>query len=290
MRLLTTLTTSAALLLFALGAQAVPTSADIVFIVDESGSMAGEQAFLTNQIEALDSGLASAGVSSRNYAVTGFGGDVSGNGPPRDAGGGMLNLSDAKTTLDGLTTDGGIEDGYTAIDFALSNYELTSEVANFILVTDEDRDVVEEPNTKSSITSALTNAGIPLNAILDADLEDGSGATALGVSSDGTAYLADGSGGFTTSSGGVCTGGDGSTCADYFDITADTGGASWDLNQLRAGGQLADSFTNAFLDIKVEEIVTTPPSDEPVDVPEPSGLALFGFGSMLLGLMRWRRR
>ncbi len=58
-----------------------------------------------------------------------------------------------------------------------------------------------------------------------------------------------------------------------------TGGAAWDLRLLRAGGLTAESFTNAFVDIKVEETII-------VQTPEPSGLALVGLGLIGLGFAR----
>lgn len=42
---------------------------------------------------------------------------------------------------------------------------------------------------------------------------------------------------------------------DYINMAIATGGATWDLNQLRAGGLTATSFTKAFVDLKVQEII-----------------------------------
>ena len=91
---------------------------------------------------------------------------------------------------------------------------------------------------------------------------DGNSNAALGVDSDGVAYIADGAGGFITSPGGVFDkeakwnpfNPVSSTKADYVDLAFDSVGAAWDLNQLRAGGDTAVSFTKAFVNVKAEEI------------------------------------
>jgi hypothetical protein len=252
-------------------------SADIVFIVDESGSMSGEQAFLEDIISDLDAGLATAGITTRNYGVVGYGGGVGVGPAPRDVvsdftSGSSTELTDQTTAegaLGSLTLGGGFEDGWEAIDFAL-NYNFTGDAINFILATDEDRDNNDAALTEGGVLSALNSNGVTLNTINDLDLEDGSGATALGIDSSGEAYLADGSGGFTTSTGGTATSGFVNTIDDYVDLALATGGAAWDLNQLRSGGSVAESFSEAFLDIKVREIR----DDVDRDVPAPATLVL----------------
>ena len=77
----------------------------------------------------------------------------------------------------------------------------------------------------------------------------------------------------------------GSTIADYVDLAWATNGAAWDLNWLRAGGDTATSFTNAFVDVKVTEIMK--PTGGGVKVPEPGtvlglvGIGAFGIDSTL---------
>ncbi len=274
---------AAAASFFAVGtANAVPASSDVVFLVDESGSMGGEHAFLQNVINDLDAALGTAGVGTRNYGVVGYGAGGAGN-LGRDLSGGLVGLAPATTALSSLVTTGSFEDGYSAIDFAISTYALTSEAVNFILVTDEDRDNGNGALTAASIQSTLISNGIILNAVVNASLEDALNNTALGIDNAGDAYLADGLGGFTTSAGGVAVSGAGSTIVDYIDVALATGGAAWDLNQLRAGGLTAESFTAAFIDIKVDEVITQPPR-----VSEPAVIAMMGMG--IVGVAIFRRR
>jgi hypothetical protein len=283
-------------------ASTINTTSNVIFIVDESGSMSGEQAFLRNTvIDKLDADLATAGVTNRSYGVVGFGRSqpAPNNGLPRQIGsaGTLQDAAATKTNLEGLVASGGFEDGYEALAFALGQFAFTPGAAiNFILVTDEDRDIrAGSTNTFDSMLNALKGRNILLNAVVNFGFRDGSGTRAIGINSSGEAYLADGSGGFTTSTGGVATTGAGTTKRDYIDLALQTGGAAWDLNLLRAGGLSAASFGSAFINIKVGEILSQPPSpggptspETPTMIPLPAGawLLLGGLG----GLAALRRR
>jgi hypothetical protein len=262
-----------------------PDTADVIFVVDESGSMAGEHAFLQDVIDDLDTALAAAGVTTRNYGIVGFG---SASVAPRDIGavagfgGGFLNATDAATAFGSLVTSGGTEDGWAGIDFALNsgNYALTAGSArDIILVTDEDRDNTNAALTYAGILAGLNSAGALLNDVVN--ISNTTPGSALGVAANGTAYVADGAGGFTTSPGGSINSAFGTTIPDYVNLASATGGASWDLNQLRAGCLTATSFCEAFIAIKVQEIIQTP---------EPATLLMLGFGLAGLGFASSRRR
>ncbi|SRR6056297_74283 len=287
---------AAGALMFAPDAQATTTTtntiSNVVFLVDESGSMSGDQAFLENTvIDQLDAGLLAEGVTDRSYAVIGFGGNVGGiNDDPRLVGSGLTDASTAKTNLGSLTTSGGFEDGYAAIDFALNKLQFTAGAAiNFILVTDEDRDITQSLGLSyDSIRNALVSQKILLNAIVDASFSSDSGSAVLGIDDSGTAFLDAALATYTTDTGGTAVSGDGSTLADYVKLALETGGAAWDINKLRSTtGTVADSFATAFIDIKVQEITTQPPSGQ---IPLPAGgwLLLTGLGG--LAALRRKRR
>lgn len=279
-------------------ALAVPT-ADVLVVVDESLSMAGEQAWLGGMIGDLDTALVGAGVTGNRYGLIGFventaahGGPV---GPHKHLVGGAdwgsaLDFTTAATTLD---DDGSIfEDGYEAVQFGIDNYTFrtgTDVAINIILVTDEDRDDTTGGTiTTATIVSSVLALGARLNVVVNNPLSDGSGGTALGLSSDGTWYKADGAGGFTSGSGGTVGNGAGTTETDYinsFAFVPGIDGAAWDLNQLRAGGLTATSFTAAFIDAKVEEIT----EDTSAPVPLPGLLGLLGIGLFGMGGARLMR-
>lgn len=269
---------------FGASAATVNTTSNVVFIVDESGSMGGEHAFLKNVIEDLDSALGAAGVINRSYGVVGFGASASSPRTLTD----LTDVTSAKTALGGLVTSGSFEDGYDGIDHALNTLTYSAGAAiNYVLVTDEDRDVAKPGLTYGTILNDLKKRNILLNAIVNARY-DSDGGQALGIDSSGEAYIADGSGGYNLSTNGVATSGSGSTVNDYVSLALATNGAAWDLNQLRSGGDLAKSFTQAFLDIKVAEITTQPTDPNPVPIPAAFPLLIAGLGAM--GVAGRRRR
>jgi len=154
-----------------------------------------------------------------------------------------------------LVALGNVEDGYEAIDAGLDLHLFREGAAiNVVLLTDENRDVVDSTLSFDSTFSALTDIGALINGIHEAHFRDGNGQDALGVDSQGIAYLADGAGGFIASPGGEFVSGRESTKADYVDLEWALGGAAWDVTQLRVGGLPALSFTKAFVEIKTNEI------------------------------------
>lgn len=230
-------------------------SADIIFLVDESGSMEGEQAWLGDVITPLDASLEAAGISNNRYGLVGFADTarIRQSGDDR-----WMTAADFASATDTLSTNrSGHEDGYKGIDFALQNYVFREHAArNIILVTDEDRTNRDSALSFSSMAGDLEDNDVYFSLIANALLEDESGNDAFGVEADGTAYIDDDTGGFLELPGGDYTGSvgiRGGTTADikpdYVDLAWEVGGITWDLNFLREGGQPADVFTDVFVDV-----------------------------------------
>lgn len=260
-------------------------AADIVFVVDESGSMGGEHAWISNMVTDLENALISAGVGSgidqNRYALVGFGDATIIGGHTYTVGSGVWGTAaDLSTATGSLLTDGGTEDGWDGINTGLGLTFRPGVAKNMILITDEDRDVVNGGLTFGGVLAGLLGQNFLLNAVLDYTYEDGAANPAFGIDSAGNAYLEDGFGSYNVSAGGVPVSGFGTTQADYIDLALGTGAASWDLNVLRLGGLSAQAFTEAFVDIKVQEIT------EQVPLPAVPALMMFG----LLGWWQLRRK
>lgn len=279
------------------GAQAaIAPFADVVVLMDESGSMSGEQAWIKPTITTLDGKLNTAGLTPNQYGSVGF--SVGGgpgltryfNVPAPGTSNTVAGLTNAFGTAANFQTltysiGGGTEDGWAAITAANAYSFRAGSARNYILVTDEDRDAAQAGLTYAGVLAGMTGTNTLLNAIVNATFSCG-GVTAgvLGIDSKGNCYVADGNGGYTKGAGGVAVSGAGTTIANYVDMALATGGAAWNLNLLRAGGLTATSFTAAFVDIKVQEIITPP-----ADVPEPGSLVLLGVAGLAFGLARRRK-
>ena len=278
----------AAATLFAPRAEAGPIYADIIAVVDESGSMSGEHAWLGTMVGSLETELQGAGVTGPNqYGLVGYGGGGGAHvaaGHQHNVGGGQFGTAaQFSAATAGLVITGATEDGWAGITFGLGYAMRADSARNMILVTDEDRDNTNAALTFANVLSALTNANVQLNAVVDASFRCGAfGANqVLGVDSTGRAYVADGVGGFITCDGAVFASGAGTTKADYVDLAWGTGGAAWNLALLRAGGLTSQSFSNAFVAVKVDEIIN--------QAPEPASFLLMGLGLAAAVRRRVRR-
>lgn len=248
-----------------------PVAADVLVVIDESGSMSGEQRWVADVVPALEQNLVSYGVGSEGqsnlYGLIGFGDS---RVVPRSLllGGKLLGSpAEFVQASSGLRVNGGTEDGWRGIEFALDTYPRRSGAAvNIILATDEDRDNTNSAITFNTVLAKLQANKALLNAVVNATLRCGNNTPALGMDSTGVGYVADGSGGFTTCTGARAFSGSGTTVANYVNLAVQSGGAVWDLNFLRSGGHYARSFTNALLSIKVDEILDQRPVSDLVAV------------------------
>ena len=222
-------------------------AADIVLLVDESGSMLEEHGWISRMVTLLDQALqeVDVGVEPRNrFGVVGFGDDCNeGNLFGRV----LLSSAQEQFAFAGNISDftgdlnigGRREDGYSAINIALEAYTFREVAKQFILITDEDRDVVAGDLTREAVLALLESAGIQLNAAISEEFE-GDGLQALGIDGQSNAYVYDPSirslfEVLEGSGSSVADSAHGSTSTDYTQLALELGGAAWDLSQLRQG-------------------------------------------------------
>ena len=239
-------------------------AADIVFVVDESGSMALEHQWIRDEARLLDRLMQERGVGAgqRNnlFALVGFG---------RDDPNAILGITLTQPVVAGefvsasedLVLTGLFEDGYAAVDYAIENIVTRPDTAKImILVTDEDRGVLRTDLSRDGLENSLRAAGYVLNVVVNQGFESDSAQFALGLTND-VAYLFDpfSSEFFTVVGADNITPSDqfrfGNTYEDYVQLALSLGGTAWDLNQLREEGLFARAFSNAFSVGKVQEVM-----------------------------------
>ena len=242
-------------------------AADIIFVVDESGSMAGEQGWIREEVQVLDRMLKEKGVGSgmrRNmFALVGY----SRNNPQDILGITLTTLassSDFVTASRNLMVTGTAEDGYAAIDYALTNIPTRSDTAKqIILVTDSDRRILQFDLNRANIEQRVRELGFTLNVVVNQGfvISEVDSIFALGITNT-FGYVLDTltkrlyssvNSSEVTLSQYISFG---STIEDYVTLALNLDGAAWDINQLREGGTFSEAFVNAFSDIKVEEMMT----------------------------------
>jgi hypothetical protein len=241
--------------------------ADVIVVIDESSTMRPYQDFTEEMIPQLEASLVAGGIGDgttgiNQYGLVGYGGGGQHSAPhahPVGPGGALWgNAVEYVAAAQTLVTVAGVADGYWGIDYALDNYAFRPDAAKFIiLVTDTYREgsvATRSPATFSSLLAKLNADDITLQTIVNARFRDGSGNSAIAVDSAGTAYLADGAGGYTSSSGGYVASAAGDIRAAYIDLGWATGGISGDLQPISVGGNDSLSFSRAFTDSIVSQV------------------------------------
>lgn len=253
-------------------------SADIVFVVDESGSMADEQAWIGPMVMQLNTRLEEYGYQNNRYGLVGFA-DTPRSLPSSSSR--FLSVTEFVNGAKSLSTGrSGNEDGYRGLAYALNQYEFRVDATPLVvLVTDEDRTVTDNTVNFENITNQFIDTDVRLYSILNAIMTVPSGGQVLGVDSTGLAFKVDTSGSYTIADGGtflrseiVSGGSDAGIKSNYIDLTWGLGSTVWDLNNLRQGGIQSSAFTAAFVDLLPLEVGNSPSvrSIEVMAIPAPS--------------------
>lgn len=228
-------------------------AADIILLVDESGSMTMEHQWISEMVEQLDNGLMETGIGvyPRNrFGIIGFGHEctveVRGERAFLTKGNNEYVLAENITELTKRIRVGGKnEDGYSAIASALREYTFRDGAIQFILVSDEDRDVLLNV-TRDEVEFMLKANGVVLNTVVSQEFTAGD-IRAFGIDVDKTAYIYDPSldSLFRTIQGigaSVEDSAYGSTDMDYTQLAFLVEGGSWDLSILRQGTHFVASL------------------------------------------------
>lgn len=239
---------------------------DILFLVDESGSMSTEHAWIGTMPLDLEAALLAAGIGvtlPNRYGLLGFaesGHQAEQKGHKHIVGGADFgSASDLAAAAAGLELLGNTEDGYEAIKAALAGYTFRAgAVVMVVLITDESRTVIDAGATYAYVKAALEAQQAVFAIVGNFLIKDNTTAVCMGRKGAVT-YKQSGASYVTTTFGSIITGDVSlapTVVADYGNLAEDVSGTTWDLNILRAGGVAATAFSAAFTDINKNAIYT----------------------------------
>ncbi|MEL7449599.1 MAG: hypothetical protein AAFN78_10340, partial [Pseudomonadota bacterium] len=191
-----------------------------VLIVDESGSMKHREApqWLQQHL------TADSGSGEVMYGLVAF----AEKARVIDSGAGTLwPASGLADGFAGLALTNGIEDGLVAARFAWQEFGVFPDAAqHYLLVTDEDRDVVDHSLDVEELAADLRASGAVVDVMISISLRCGS-KRAMGLTRSGMAYVADDAGGFTLCEGGYVHGRARVPVSEYVHLALGTGGMIW---------------------------------------------------------------
>lgn len=243
--------------------EAANAAADVVFVVDESGSMIHEwiREVVPKLDEAFQNSGVGAGIQRNQFALVGF-------GRTADQGRGgiiLANLTSVQGFLNAsqnLVTNGLVEDGYSAIDVALNGITLRNDTSRImVLASNEGRSILPGKGhlTRRHIENELRKRNFVLNSIVAQRLlfnssDNSSFAFALDMNHTAYAYDPSAPGNFVQFPDGVPhpdpSQTSGSTYMDYTLLALNLEGAVFDIKLIQDVNIFRDPFTNAFVDVK----------------------------------------
>jgi len=154
-----------AMLVMAPAAWAAYIPADIVFMIDESGSMSDDQAKVKANIGIFAQTLTDGGINAQ-FGLVGYGRSAN-SGQPHVISN-LTNLTGFTAAMGSLVASGGTEPGYDATIFSLDPNNITyrtNSVKNLILITDEGSN--GDTHTSAQADAALTASSALWNGIIN---------------------------------------------------------------------------------------------------------------------------
>lgn len=236
---------------------------EYVLVVDESGGvMANVHSAIADYfVPGLDDAFATDGHTVQ-YGLCGFASNSQASPRKISVGGGDFGTSSQMiTSLGNLTSDGAIEDGWEALQYAMVNYSWgVGSVRRLILITDEDRDIVSGSVTMITMFMKLQIISARIDTMVRSNFRAGDGTSAIGVRYNGNAIIHDPSSpSYTTKNGGVAYNQVNNTQNDYIDLAWSFVSTSWDVSALsNPTPAMIDSMANAIVGATYS---TTDPSD-----------------------------
>ena len=232
--------------------------ADIILVVDESGSMVDARLWLPKFIRDLERGLEQNsignGAMKNRYGLIGFG--IRGRPISLKGNGYMGSSEDIILGVRRLRSGGLLEDGYDALSRAFDprNYQWRPEAGKLVvLVTNEDRDRFNYMLNRERIYRMFNQSGAVLSAVVNMRIYV-KGAQVLGVSKKNS-YAMSPFGNITftrldSTPQYVPTRSSGNTKYQYMDLAMMTGGDAWDVNELRLGSEKQNAFTAVIVRVR----------------------------------------
>lgn len=248
---------AAGVLALGIGGTAKATIVDVAFVVDQSGSMGGEFAWIPTVMNEIQVAIASeASITSARYGVVGYmeNPHTRANGTPLVYHDLTASVGDVATAVTGAPLYCCAESGYEAAHWSMAGFSWDQNAVKImILLTDESGD----QNSDIGVVPGGVTREQHLGNVLDA------GGFLLNVVTTTNRYA--------------------QWDEAAFDINDVSYTGLFDIAALRNAGSRAQ-FTTDFVNAKLQEI-----KEQGGQVPAPAALGILGFGLAGLGVARRRR-
>jgi len=232
-------------------------TAQVILIVDESGSMYGRQAWLGRALPMLEKAL-----DQRNhnlspqrveYTLSGFTTDSRNLAH-------QSSIPVATGAVQDLRTDGGIEDGYVAVrDVLYRHKNFDNGPSTVILITDEDRDDTDSQLSLADLADFMNARATIFHAAIPARIECSDGISGIAIDVEKTALVP------YVDAPHSCTEADVQASDDYAELAWETGGLVWNLNMVapKYDGPGNTDHLASFVTALADRIVSQWPSGPP---------------------------
>ena len=247
----------------------VRSAADVIFVVDESGSTLRVQQWIREVVLLLDNSLQANGIGvgevSNQFALVGYG-----RMDPETVNGTVLtqltSVSDFIVASEQLVLNGNYRNGYNGIYLALDQIQLRSGALMarvMVLVTDQSRSVVTgmENSTRSILEEQLRAAGFILNVVVRQSFIVGQGdseTVIFGMDFNGICYTYDAENELVINPS--CQRDPSpeyeNTYEDYVQLAYSLRGSAWDVQAISQVVNLT-SFSRSFVNGTVEGVRNT---------------------------------